>query len=84
MANERGDGERGRRSSGDRAVSGKLIGFGIVAVLLVWFALINTESVKVAWIFGTSEIPLIWVIVFSAVAGAVIGWIVGLVRRSRD
>jgi len=84
VADDRGGDDRGRRPSEQRALNGRLIGFGVIAVLLVWFALINTESVKVSWIFGTSEIPLIWVIVISAVAGAIIGGIIGLVRRSRD
>lgn len=65
-------------------VSPKLVVFGILAVLLVWFMLINTESVSVSWIFGTSEIPLIWVIIGSALLGAVIGWIFSVTRRSRD
>lgn len=74
--------DRGRDVS--RPVNARLIVFAILGVLLVWFALINTESVEVSWILGTSEIPLFWVIVLSAVAGAIIGWIVSLVRRSRD
>lgn len=77
MADERDRGE-------GRGASPKLIAFGVVAVLLLWFALINTESVSVSWIFGTSEIPLIWVIVGSAILGALIGWIVSLMRRGRD
>ncbi|MEZ5171776.1 MAG: LapA family protein [Acidimicrobiia bacterium] len=70
--------------TGGSGISPKLVVFGILAVLLVWFMLINTESVSVSWIFGTSEIPLIWVIVGSAVLGAVIGWIFTLTRRGRD
>lgn len=65
-------------------VSPKLVVFGILAVLLVWFMLINTESVTVAWIFGTSEIPLIWVIIGAAFLGALIGWIFSLARRGND
>lgn len=77
MADERNRGD-------ERGVSPKLIAFGVIAALLLWFALINTESVSVSWIFGTSEIPLIWVIIGAALFGAIIGWIFSLMRRSRD
>ncbi len=76
------DEERSRGQQ--RAWSAKTITFGGVAIVLVWFALINRDSVRVSWIFGNSEVPLIWVIVFSALAGALIGWIVSLIRRGRD
>lgn len=41
----------------------------LLAVLMTLFAVLNTEEVKVKWIFGTSQAPLIIVIVVSLLVG---------------
>lgn len=70
------------RGSGGRTISGKTIGIGIAAVLLVLFAVLNTEDAQVNWILGTWETSVIVVIAISGVLGFVIGWLVR--GRGRD
>jgi uncharacterized integral membrane protein len=53
---------------------------GVVAVLLVWFALANLQDVKIDFWIRTSEAPLIEVVLISGVLGGVVG---GLLRRRR-
>jgi len=47
----------------------------VLVVLIVLFAVLNTRSVKVDWIFGSGHAPLIVVIVISLVVGVVIAYI---------
>jgi uncharacterized integral membrane protein len=51
-------------------------GFVVLAVLITLFAVLNTDKVKVHWIFGTSEWPLIIVIVISLLVGIVLTYLV--------
>jgi uncharacterized integral membrane protein len=51
-------------------------GFVVLAVLITLFAVLNLESVKVKWIFGTGEAPLIIVIVISVLFGIVLTYLV--------
>jgi uncharacterized integral membrane protein len=53
----------------------------VLAVLITLFAVLNLESVKVDWIFGSSSVPLIIVIVISFLVGVVLTHIAE--RRSR-
>jgi uncharacterized integral membrane protein len=41
----------------------------VLAVLVTLFAVFNVDKVKVHWIFGTDEAPLIIVIVISLLVG---------------
>lgn len=62
-----------KRSRGEVA---RLV-FGILlAVLITLFAVLNTGSVQVDWIFGSSSAPLIIVIVISLLVGVVLTHIV--------
>jgi len=62
--------------SPDRRREATLIGVGAAVVLLVWFALANTRSVRIDfWVFSR-QAPLIVVIVISGLLGAVIGTLV--------
>jgi uncharacterized integral membrane protein len=53
----------------------------VLAVLITLFAVLNVDSVKVHWIFGTSSAPLIIVIVISLLVGVVLTYIAD--RRAR-
>lgn len=55
-----------RRSRRDRTRTLALI---VLAVLITLFAVFNTGKVRVDWIFGTDEAPLIIVIVVSLLVG---------------
>jgi uncharacterized integral membrane protein len=56
------------------------VGAGLVALLLVAFILDNRQSVRVGFVFTERDAPLIWVLIVTALLGAVIG---ALVRRLR-
>ena len=58
----------GRRSRREMARTGALV---VLAVLVTLFAVLNTDKVKVHWIFGTREAPLIIVIVGSLLVGVI-------------
>jgi putative membrane protein len=53
----------------------------VLAVLITLFAVLNVDSVKVHWIFGTSSAPLIIVILISLLVGVVLTYIAD--RRAR-
>ena len=44
----------------------------MLAILVTLFAVLNTDKVKVHWIFGSGEAPLIIVIVISLLVGIVL------------
>ncbi len=56
----------------------RLHGYAIVAVALVAFlialAATNTAHVKVNWVFGGSHVSLVWLVLFAAI----LGWLLGL------
>ena len=56
----------------------------VCAVLLLVFALLNTDEVHVDFLFDSVSAPLVVVIVLSALLGFVIGWFVGRRRHDRD
>ena len=59
-----------------RNVNVKLILFGILAAVLVLFALLNTHEVGVDWLFDTVSAPMILVVAVSAVIGFAMGFLV--------
>jgi uncharacterized membrane protein YciS (DUF1049 family) len=62
-----------------RAHRTRLHGYAILAVALVAFlialAALNTARVKVNWVFGSSHVSLVWLVLFAAI----LGWALGLV-----
>jgi uncharacterized integral membrane protein len=58
-----------RRSRREVARTGALI---LLAVLDTLFAVLNVDNVKVNWIFGSGEAPLIIVIVVSLLVGVIL------------
>ena len=56
-----------------RDLKSKTIAAVAVAVLLIAFGLSNRNDVPIDWLVGTTDTPLIIVIVVSAVLGAIIG-----------
>jgi len=64
----------------DRKRDAGLIGLGLAAVLLVWFAVDNRSSVPIHFWVHTSKAPLILVVVIAALLGVLIG---AFVRRRR-
>jgi uncharacterized integral membrane protein len=60
--------------------------FVLVALLLVLIALVvaNTpRTVELSWVFGSGQVSIVWVIVFSAILGWLVGIVTGaLIRHS--
>jgi uncharacterized integral membrane protein len=56
----------------------RLHGYAVLAVALVAFlialAASNTAHVKVNWVFGSSHVSLVWLVLFAAI----LGWLLGL------
>ena len=58
-----------------------------VAVALVVFltalVLANTGHVKVSWVFGSSSVSLVWLVLVSAILGLLLGMVLGALFRWR-
>jgi uncharacterized integral membrane protein len=65
--------------SGMRGQSAFIIGI-IAAIIIAIFAVINVDPVPVNYMFGTSEWPLILVILGSVFLGAAVAGAMGMVR----
>ena len=50
-----------------------------VALLVVLIALViaNTGHVKVSWAIGSSSVSLVWLVIFSAILGLLLGMVLG-------
>jgi uncharacterized integral membrane protein len=50
-----------------------------VALLIFLIALVlaNTAHVKVSWVFGASSVSLVWLVLFSAILGVLLGMVLG-------
>jgi uncharacterized integral membrane protein len=72
------DRETRRDRSRRKAHRSRLHTYAVLAVALVAFlialAASNTASVKVNWVFGTSRVSLVWLVLFAAI----LGWLLGL------
>jgi uncharacterized integral membrane protein len=73
------DRETRRERSRRKTHRSRLHGYAILAVALVAFlialAASNTAHVKVNWVFGSSHVSLVWLVLFAAI----LGWLLGLV-----
>jgi uncharacterized integral membrane protein len=51
----------------------------VVTLLVVLIALViaNTGHVKVSWVVGSSSVSLVWLVIFSAILGLLLGLVVG-------
>jgi uncharacterized integral membrane protein len=61
-----------------KAHRGRLHTYAVLAVALLAFlvalAASNTAHVKVNWVFGSSHVSLVWLVLFAAI----LGWLLGL------
>jgi uncharacterized integral membrane protein len=55
----------------------------VLLVFLVALALANTGHVRVSWVFGTSSVSLVWLVLFSAILGLLLGVVIGALFRWR-
>jgi uncharacterized integral membrane protein len=68
------------RSAGSTA---KLVLVGIVLVFAVLFIAMNTHDTKVDFVFGSTKISVIWVILLSLALGFALGALLPQLRRRR-
>lgn len=71
-------GERFRRKAHRTGLY--LYAFFTVALLvcLVALAVANTDQVKFSWVVGSSTVSLVWIVIFSAI----LGWLLGIVTSA--
>lgn len=55
----------------------------VVFVLLVILIAENTRSVKVGWIFGYSQVSLVYLVLFAAILGWLLGVATSILFRRR-
>jgi uncharacterized integral membrane protein len=81
VAEAMGSGGQGPHAPRDRKRDTRMVLLGVIAVLLVWFAVINLQNVQIHFWLHTSRAPLIVVVVITAVLG---GGIAALMLRRRN
>lgn len=82
-----GQAATGRETRGGRfrrkAHRGRLHGYAIATAALVAYlialAASNTAHVTVNWVFGSSHVSLVWLVLFAAI----VGWLLGLATSAR-
>ncbi len=65
-------------------VSMRMVGTGVGVILVLWVALANSQRVKVDYLFGSSEVRLVFVIIGSALAGGLVTALAGRRRQRRS
>jgi uncharacterized integral membrane protein len=62
-----------------------VLAFVALAVLIYLVALVamNTSRVSVSWVFGTSSVSLVWLVLFAAVLGWLLGLLMSILFRWR-
>jgi lipopolysaccharide assembly protein A len=68
----------------DRKRDTRMVLTGVVAVLLIWFAVINLQDVSIHFWLTTTKAPLIVVVVISVVLGAAITLLLTHLSRRRN
>jgi uncharacterized integral membrane protein len=61
----------------------RLVVSGLALVLLIAFVIDNSNTVKVGFVFFTTEVSLIWVLLIAAVLGALVDRLVVHLRQRR-
>ena len=76
-------GERFRRKA--HRIGLYLYAFFIVALLicLVALAVANTDKVEFSWVVGSASVALVWIVIFSAILGWLLGIVTSVVFRWR-
>ena len=61
----------------------RLIAIGVVALYVLLFVVLNTRHVPVKFVFDSTRVSLIWVILLSLAAGVVLGVLLSQLYRHR-
>jgi uncharacterized integral membrane protein len=78
---ERGEGRRGE--AGDRSLVARVLVAAAIVAVVIWFAVANSQRVEVDYLVASRDSRLVYVIVGSAILGAVADRLVQR-RRRRD
>jgi uncharacterized integral membrane protein len=68
---------------GGRQTNWKQWAIGTAVTLLLIFIALNFQTVEVNFLFGTTQTPLIFALLIAAGLGALLGWLLPVVRRGR-
>jgi uncharacterized integral membrane protein len=68
-----------RRNARLTRLHGYAIAIVALGAFLIALAASNTAHVKVNWVFGTSHVSLVWLVLFAAI----LGWLLGLATSAR-
>jgi uncharacterized integral membrane protein len=49
----------------------------VILVFLIALVLANTGHVRVSWVFGHSSVSLVWLVLFAAILGLLLGMVLG-------
>jgi uncharacterized integral membrane protein len=74
--------EEGRQTF-QPALWSRLIGLGVVTVYVLLFVVLNTRRVPVKFVFASTRVSLIWVILLALAAGVVLGVLLSQLHRHR-
>jgi uncharacterized integral membrane protein len=55
----------------------------VLFIFLIALALANTLHVRVSWVFGASSVSLVWLVLFAAILGSLLGMVTGALFRWR-
>jgi len=72
-----------RDGDSGRTISPKMILVGILVVIVVILAIVNSQDIKVDFVVADVTLPLFVVIVGSALIGLIVGYFLGR-REKRD
>lgn len=72
------------RESFQPALWGRIVVGGLVALYALLFVVLNTHRVKVSFVFASTRVSLIWVILLSLAVGIVLGVLASQLRRHRN
>ena len=78
-AGEETRGGRFRRKAHRAGLHGYAIAAVVLVAYLIALAVSNTGHVKVSWVFGGSHVSLVWLVLFTAI----LGWLLGLATSAR-
>jgi uncharacterized integral membrane protein len=65
------------------ASNAKLIVVGVIGIFAVLFIAMNTHDTKVDFVFGSTKVSVIWVILLSIALGFALGMLFPQLRRRR-
>jgi uncharacterized integral membrane protein len=76
-------GERFARGAHRTLLYAYVIAAVLLLIILIALVLDNASVVTVGWVFGSSSISLVWLVIGSAILGLVLGMLIGALLRHR-